>query len=351
MKATCLTLFAAVAAVSCAVLAENDGGLAEATTAAMKAKTAKRQDPDAKSRKAARKVIDTSILPVSQVEAMPVEGEEPSMLPPGKKWKMVWNDEFCGTEIDRTKWMCRESFWGYDFPAFTKNFEGVTLDGKGHVRLNLIKDGDEFRSPHLQTGSLTFDIPRDTAGFWPFGKVRKPLFMHKFGYYEIRCRQPQNPGWHSAFWLQAPAIGADPDPKYGGVECDIMENYRQHTEGLIVGGPLYGGYGKDGRGPGHYRFTYVETPDRWHRYGVDWTPDGYEFYADGKKIGERKCPETGVSHIPQFILISTECGGYRICKRSAGGKIEWGKPDPRLFDAVLPDFFEVDYVRVFDNIE
>lgn len=53
MKATCLTLFAAVAAVSCAVLAENDGGLAEATTAAMKAKTAKRQDPDAKSRKAA----------------------------------------------------------------------------------------------------------------------------------------------------------------------------------------------------------------------------------------------------------------------------------------------------------
>ena len=27
----------------------------------------------------------------------------------------------------------------------------------------------------------------------------------------------------------------------------------------------------------------------------------------------------------------------------------WGKPDPRLFDVVLPDFFEVDFVRVYDE--
>ena len=47
-------------------------------------------------------------------------------------------------------------------------------------------------------------------------------------------------GWHAAFWLQSPSIGAHPNPKYCGVECDIMENYRQHTEGTIGCGNGWG---------------------------------------------------------------------------------------------------------------
>ena len=42
----------------------------------------------------------------------------------------------------------------------------------------------------------------------------------------------------------------------------------------------------------------------------------------------------------KFILISTECHGYR----------EKGKYDPLLDKAVLPDYFEIDHVRVFDRI-
>ena len=30
-----------------------------------------------------------------------------SLLPAGKKWKLVWNDEFDGTELDMTKWSFR----------------------------------------------------------------------------------------------------------------------------------------------------------------------------------------------------------------------------------------------------
>ena len=36
-----------------------------------------------------------------------------SFLPEGKKWKLVWNDEFDGTELDRTKWTFRLNFWGW----------------------------------------------------------------------------------------------------------------------------------------------------------------------------------------------------------------------------------------------
>ena len=30
-----------------------------------------------------------------------------SLLPTGKKWKLVWNDEFDGMERDMTKWSFR----------------------------------------------------------------------------------------------------------------------------------------------------------------------------------------------------------------------------------------------------
>ena len=290
--------------------------------------------------------IDIAPVPVTEVAVSAVAGEAPSLLPPGKAWNLAWHDEFNGTEIDRTKWMCRESFWGADFPAFAHDFEGVEMTGRGTVRLHLLRKGDDFCSPHLQTGSLTYDIPREpgSGGFWPFGPKKQPLFMHKFGYYEIRCRQPKCAGWHAAFWLQAPGIGSSPNPAECGVECDVMENYRQHTDGKIVCGNGWNGYGKLGK-------SYPETlPDGWCHYGVDWSPEGYAFYANGKKVGEQNAP---VSNVGQFLLVSTEPRGYRKVGNDGGlsdGRRTWGRPDPALFDAVLPDFFEVDFVRVFDEV-
>ena len=49
--------------------------------------------------------------PVVQVKQAAVPGKADSLLPRGKTWKLVWHDEFDGAEIDKTKWMCRESFW------------------------------------------------------------------------------------------------------------------------------------------------------------------------------------------------------------------------------------------------
>ena len=293
--------------------------------------------------------IDIASVPVAQIESRPVEGEAPSLLPPGKSWRLAWHDEFDGHEIDKTKWMCRESFWGGDFPAFAHGFEGVEMTGRSTVRLHLLRKGDDFCSPHRQTGSLTYDIPRDRPdGFWPFGAKKEPLFMHRFGYYEVRCRLPKCAGWHAAFWLQAPGVGSHPDPEACGVECDIMESYRQHVDGKIVCGNGWGGYGTDSHWFGHFSYDAETMPDGWCDYGVDWSPDGYSFYANGKKVGEQNAP---VSRVEQFVLLSTEPGGYRRAGNDGGlsdGRRVWGAPVPALFDAVLPDFFEVDFVRVFD---
>ena len=282
-----------------------------------------------------------------------VENHSPSYLPEGD-WKLAWADEFDGNELDESKWNFREYFWGRKSPTFTR--EGVSVDGNSNLVISLVKKGDDYFSGHLQTGSLTYDMPKDSDRFWPFGKFQPAKFMHKFGYYEIRCRLPKNPGWHAAFWLQAPGIGSHPDARYCGVETDIMENYRQHTEGLIVCGNGYNGYGKDSVWPGHFKYPYVETEDGWHYYGVDWDESGYTFYADGKKIGWQGPPQVPVSHVEQFILVSTECHGYnRSFGEGAGddghSNLWGGKPVEILTKAVLPDAFVVDFVRVYDRVK
>ncbi|UKI37471.1 MAG: glycoside hydrolase family 16 protein [Clostridiales bacterium] len=113
--------------------------------------------------------------------------------------------------------------------------------------------------------------------------------MHKYGYYEIRCRLPKNPGWHAAFWLQAPGIGSSPDASACGVKPILWKNYRQHTDNIMLCGNGYGGYGKNSVWPGHFKHPFKETADGWHYYGVDWNKDGYTFYMDGEKVGFQGC--------------------------------------------------------------
>ena len=265
------------------------------------------------------------------MQTFKLDNHADSFLPESKNWKLVWNDEFDGTELDTSKWGFRLNFWGKRLKTFTT--DGVELDGSSHLKLHLIRKGDDFFSPHLQTGALTYDNPKDCGGFWPFGKLDQPKFMHRYGYYEIRCRLPKCDGWHSAFWLQAPGIGSSPDPRRAGVECDIMENMFQYSSGKMIGGNYWGGYGKDYQRSHHFAWKFEETEDGWHYYGVDWSPDGYRFYADRKLIGtvvppekahlahmvndtertyllQEGCVSVGpVSETEQFILISTECHG------------------------------------------
>ena len=281
-----------------------------------------------------------------------VENHVPSYLPDGE-WELVWSDEFDGNALDESKWGFRLDFWGKRSLTFSKH---AYVRGDSCLHLPLVLEDGIYKSAHLQTGSLTYDIPKDSEGFWNFGKLQKPKFMHKFGYYEIRCKLPKNNGWHAAFWLQAPGIGSHPNPKYCGVEVDIMESYRLPTEGTIISGIGYGGYGHDSVWPGH-KPAVLENPDEFHTFAVDWSKDVYIFYMDGVETHRQMAPECPVSEVDQYILVSTECHGYNrafaneIETADASGNANcWcGEAVKELVGAKLPDEFVVDYVRVFDR--
>jgi hypothetical protein len=107
--------------------------------------------------------------------------------------------------------------------------------------------------------------------------------------------------------------------------------------GEATTGNIMGGYGKQFREEGRVRYEIEE--DGWHYFGMDWQPDGYVFYCDGKEVS--RCNKH-VSQVPQFILITTEVLGYRLPEKTDSPYIIKGD--------FVDDAFIVDYVRVFDRI-
>ena len=287
-------------------------------------------------------------LPVACREEAPVAGEEPSLLPTGRVFRLVWNDEFNGTALDTSKWGYRTNFWGVVAHWYARPEDGCVeiKDGFAHLRLGRRADG-QFVSPQLQTGELIWDFPRihDPNRFWPLGPREPPKFVHRYGYYECRCRLQKMPGWWTAFWMQTQSQGVSLDPPRDGVEHDIMESF---DPGKVI--PACFHY--NGTGPEYRNFcipdehpnvsTFDIDTDTFHRYGLLWTPEGYSVYVDGRLRGTSA---KMVSHAPEFILVSTEAMGYRNDHMT-------GKGDERLEAAfAAKDEFVVDYVRVFDVVE
>ncbi len=282
------------------------------------------------------------------VEVVSVKKEAPSLLPAHKKFKLVWNDEFEGDKLDDSKWSYRTNFWGKHAHWFAGPEDNAVEVKDGKIFLKVVVDEKgQYKSPQLQTGEIVWDIPTepDRKNFWPFTKRAPAKFMHRYGYYECRCRLQQKPGWWSAFWMQTPAQGATVDPANSGIEQDIMESFEPgkliplcfHYNGC---GAEYGGFTieritKDGRD-----VSKVDTTE-FHTYGLLWEPDGYTAYQDGKQIGKKT--SVAVSQCDQFVLLTTEVKNYRNNRMTGTGV-------PELKDAV-GDAFVVDYVRVYDIVD
>lgn len=269
-----------------------------------------------------------------------VNGHEPSLLPEGN-WKLVWSDEFDGTELDRSKWDYRLHMMGKRHATWQD--DGVTLDGNSNAVFRIYEKDGEICSSQLQTGYNFMDaIPPSANTFcgglkWTIGKLRESLYLKKGGCFECRCRLQKEKGWWSAFWIQSPVIGATLDPKTSGTEIDIMESF---TPGNVIFHCLHsGGYGEDHVQENVGVGAKGLDKDSFHTFAVKWDESGYTFYIDGKEDGHT---DKLVSGIPEFILISTEVNGYRSETHAA--------TDEARAAAKAGDTFLVDYVRVFDEV-
>jgi beta-glucanase (GH16 family) len=229
-------------------------------------------------------------------------------LPPlaeGKTWKLVWSDEFEGAEVDLSKWDVmgdwkrRDGFWVK---------EDSYLDGRGNLILRTKKDGDRYTCGAVRT---------------------KGKFEHRYGYWVCRCKFPKEEGHWPAFWLHCDSVNRIGDAGRDGTEIDIME--KPWREDRTTQNLHWDGYGKEHKSDGT-KFDFPGLSEGFHTFGLHWTPEEYVFYIDGKETWRSR--SGGVSQVPEYAKLTEEIG-------------EWGGD---IKKANLPDYFTVDYVRVYDTV-
>ena len=242
-------------------------------------------------------------LPSTSLDQSPAPTDSLPPLPAGQKWKLVWHDEFDGPNLDETKWnrlgdhKRRDGWWLK---------EDAYLSGHGTLLLRTKKEGDRYPCGAIDT---------------------KGKFERAFGYYVARCRMSKQPGHWPAFWMMCSGVSKVGDEGRDGTEIDIVE--MPWRDGRITMNLHWDGYGKDHKTAGAKPTKQPELTEGFHDYALLWTPEEYVFYVDGKEVWRTKAG--GVSQVPEYILLTEEIG-------------KWGGD---VTKAQLPDYFEVDYVRVY----
>ncbi len=236
-----------------------------------------------------------------------------------EQWQLVWNDEFDGREIDRTRWRLEDSYTGAsngEWEIYTARPENVRLED-GVLVLEAHQEqraGFGYTSGRLTTGGLHA---------WTYGR------------FEARIKLPYGQGMWPAFWLLGADISSRGWPACG--EIDIMENIGR--EPTAVRGTIHGpGYCGDDGVWADYFLPEGRFADDFHVFALEWEPGQMRWYVDGNLFSTRTPQDVGgewVFEHPFFLILNLAVGGH------------WpGYPDETT---VFPQQLLVDYVRVFQR--
>ena len=264
-------------------------------------------------------------------------------------WKLVWNDEFDGEQIDKTKWdfdrgshlMTGPDSWqpgwgNNELEFYTARPENAFLkDGMLHLRA--IKES--YKGSHYTSAQLK------TRG----------LFSKTYGRFEFRAKLPTGKGIWPALWL------LPQESKYGGWaasgEIDLMEARGQEPTKVL--GTLH--YGSHWPANAHSGKDYV-FPDGgvisdFHVYALEWEPGVMRFYVDDKLYQTQdfwwSCSDMdgpkGVEPVNESEIhpwpAPFDQPFYIVMNLAVGGNF-LGNPDA---STVFPAEMIVDYVRVYDK--
>lgn len=263
------------------------------------------------------------------------------------KFTMTWNDEFDGDRLDRAKW--GNSWW-----------ETVRKGGYWHEDMVSVEDGDlVIRAEYLDEPleNYYYEKWHDKINFDPYkpgyytGEIdTRGKFEQCYGYFECRCILPAGRGLWSAFWMMNDGVYNADGSGRDGTEIDVFESfyYGQYKYGndRISANLHYDGYG-DAHVHSHVATPFVKGDPykEYNTYGVEWNPDEYIFYINGKEFARSSAG--GVSQNAEFLLLSVEVAGENGVpdhdKTARNGDIS---DTPQW-----PAEFRVDYVRCYQYNE
>jgi beta-glucanase (GH16 family) len=246
---------------------------------------------------------------------------------------MVWADEFDVDGLpDPAKWDYEEGF------VRNRELQYYTRARPENARVEggvLVIEGrkERHKNPRYRAGSSRWAEEREYAEYTAASLVTRDRASWRYGRMEVRAKLPQGRGVWPAIWTLGVSIPEIGWPRCG--EIDIME-FVGKEPGRVHANIHFAVDGEHRSNGGNLE---VEEPFRdYHVYALEWDRDTMRFYFDQTlyhtfaidQAGEGEDNPFRKSH---YLLINLALGG------SWGGDMD---------DAVLPQTYRIDYVRVYE---
>lgn len=247
-----------------------------------------------------------------------------------KDWDLTFNDEFNGTELDRTKWRT-DAYFGYRYHPGSI-YEGIAPHLYWDDTYNLVENNKLIQltdSVPIEIEHIDFD--GTNMGKWtiPYraGQIDSSIsFEQKYGYFEIKSKITDQPGAWPAFWLAS--LSAWPP------EIDVYEIYTGRKKGLTSFSSNFHWKKKstdeDNKMKSKQHFVLDVSKD-YHIYAVEWNEKYFKIFYDNLLIRKYSNPQAlKYFKYPMHIIIGT------------GIHMEQGAEN-----AIYPTTHEVEYVRAY----
>ena len=227
----------------------------------------------------------------------------------GRRWELVFEDEFSGTALD-------ESRWSYHYPwSRTHNHSAYSRSGNVAVRdgrLILTALEESFGGKPYTTGVV------NTSG----------KFHTTYGYIEARLRMPSTKGSWPAFWMLQDGW----PPEIDIMEFPLGDLSPEHNEKHRYWWNYHWGTVSDHRSAGSEEWQGADLSAGFHDYAVEWSPAAMRFFLDGSLRGT----------VTDRAAIAQSAGMYIILNYAVGG---WpGEPTSWPAEG---DRYEIDWVRAW----
>lgn len=230
----------------------------------------------------------------------------PAALIPG--WRLSWWDEFDGPNLDTTKWsVVSDAPGGYQHCCLNGNLaawspDDVSLAGGA---LRLTTERRSFQGHAYTSGAVS----------------TKGKFDFLYGRLDIRARLPRGDGLWPAFWMLPSDFSGSGDPAY---EMDVAEALGQwpRTDFMVAW--------QNSQRTGYCEYNGPDFTTGYHVYSFVWSATSISWQIDGTQ----RCSFTrGVPTTRMELILNTFIGGA------------W--PVPPNASTVLPQYTDIDYVRVY----